>query len=85
MFHAVNKIFSYRSGDPVKPRVLLLSPTGVAAVNINGNVVHSGLHAPCRGKLLPSNVANKAELRNKYLCEYKCLSLLMKCQWLQVN
>ena len=85
MFHAVNKVFSYRSGDPVKPRVLLPSPTGVAAVNINGNVVHSGLHAPCRDTLLPSNVANKAKLRNKYLCGYKCLSLLMKYQWFQVN
>ena len=45
--------------------VSLLSPTGVAAFDINGNTVHSGLHIPSQGKLLPLNDANKAELRNK--------------------
>ena len=60
------KVFLYRNGDPAKPRVLLLAPTGVASTNINGNIVHSGLHIPCRGKLLPLNDVNKAELRNKY-------------------
>ena len=59
-------MFLYGSGDPVKPRVLLLAPTSVAATNINGNAVHSGLHIPCTGKLFPLNDANKAELRNKY-------------------
>ena len=66
MFYAVNKVFLYRSGDPAKPRVLLLAPTGVAAININSNTVHSGFHIPCRGKLLPLNDADKPELRNKY-------------------
>ena len=46
MFHAVNKVFLYRSGDPAKHRVLLLAPTGIGAININGNVVHSSLHIP---------------------------------------
>ena len=45
---------------------LLLALTGVAAININGNAVHSGLHIPCQGKLLPLNDAKIAELRNKY-------------------
>ena len=45
---------------------MLLAPIGVAAININGNSIHSGLHIPCRGKLLPLNYANKAKLRNKY-------------------
>ena len=66
MFRAVNKVFLYQSGDPAKPRVLSLAPTGVAAININSNTVHSGLHIPCRGKLLLMNDTNKAELRNKY-------------------
>ena len=66
IFHAVSKVFLYRSGDPSKPRVLLLAPTGVAAININGNTIHSALHIPCKGKLFPLNDANKAELRNKY-------------------
>ena len=66
VFHAVNKVFLYGSGDPARPRFLLLAPTGVAAININGNTVHSGLHIHCRVKLLPLNDSNKAELRNKY-------------------
>ena len=66
VFHAVNKVFLYRSGDPAKPSVLLLAPTGVAAINIDVNTVRSGLHISSRGKPLPLNDANKAELRNKY-------------------
>ena len=66
VFRAVNKVFLYRSGDPTKPRVLLLAPKGVAVININGNKVHYGLHIPCRHKLLPLNIENKAQLRNKY-------------------
>ena len=62
----MNKVFLYQSGDPGKPRVLLLAPTGVAAINISGNTVHSGLHMPCRVELLLLNDTNKAELRNKY-------------------
>ena len=64
--HAINKVFLYRGGDPGKPRVLLLASTGVAAININSNSIHLGLHILCRGKLLPLNSANEAELRNKY-------------------
>lgn len=66
IYHAVNKVFWYRSGYPVKPRILLLAPTGVATININGYTKYSGLHIPCRVKLLPLNNTNKAELRDKY-------------------
>ena len=66
MFNALKKVFLDLNGDPDKPRVLLLAPTDVASININGNTVHSGLHIPCRGKILPLNDANKTELRNKY-------------------
>ena len=44
----------------------MLAPIGVAAININGDTIHSGLLIPCRGKLLPLNDAGKAELRNRY-------------------
>ena len=65
-YNAINKVFLYRSGNPGKPIALLIAPTGVAAIIINGNTIHSDLHIPCRGKLLPLNDANKAELRSKY-------------------
>ena len=66
VFHAMNKVFLYRSSGPSNPKVSLLTPTGVTANNVNGNAIHSGLHIPCRGKLLPLNDPNKTELRNKY-------------------
>ena len=62
----MNKLLLYRSGDPTKPKVLLVEPTRVASSNINGNAMHSGLHIPWRSKLLQLNNASKAELRNKY-------------------
>ena len=42
IYQAVTKSFMYNGGDPDKPRVLLLAPTGVAAVNIDGTTIHSG-------------------------------------------
>ena len=39
---------------------------GAAAININGNAIHSDLHIPCRGQLLPLSDTNKAEIQNKY-------------------
>ena len=53
-----------------KPKVLLLAPTGVAAVNIDGTTIHSALHIPVGyfGRNLPG-LSNKmkSNLRNKYL------------------
>ena len=46
MYQALTKTLSYRAGEPDKPRVLVLAPTGVAAVNISGNTLHSGLGIP---------------------------------------
>ena len=52
ILHAVTKVSLYRSPYPPKPRGLLLSPTGIATININGNTIYSGLHIPCLGKLI---------------------------------
>ena len=53
VYHSLSKFFLCQSGSPVKPNVLVLAPTGVAAININGTTIHSGLNIPCRGKLMP--------------------------------
>ena len=66
IYHSVNKLFLYQSQRPVKSRVFVLAPTGVAAFNMNGTTIHSGLNIPCRGKLMPLSYKNHAELRNKY-------------------
>ena len=67
IFHALSKVFLRKGSDPNKPRVLLLAPTGVAAVNINGTTIHSGLGI--HGKVYaPLSDRSRASLRNK-LCE----------------
>ena len=48
-----------------KPRVLLLPPTGLAGVNIDGTTIHSGLGINCKGQLYPLNDKWKAFLPNK--------------------
>ena len=66
IYHSVNKLFLYQSENPDKPIVLVLAPAGVAAININGTIIHSGLKIPCQGKLMPLSNQNRTELRNKY-------------------
>ena len=55
----------FHGGDPNKIRVLVLTPTGVAAINIDGTTIHSGLDIPCKGKLFPLNDKNRALLRKQ--------------------
>ena len=42
----VLKTFKHGPSDPDLPCVLLLAPTGVAAINVNGVVIHSALRIP---------------------------------------
>ena len=46
----MTKLFLYHSGNPDKDRGLLLVLTGVAAINIDGTTIYSGLNIPCHGK-----------------------------------
>ena len=51
-----------------KPKVLLLAPTGVAAINIEGTTIHSGLGIPIghHGKNVPRlGDKMRSKLRNK--------------------
>ena len=66
IYHSVSKLFLHQSESPVKSRVLVLVPTGVAAINMNGTTIHSGLNILCQGKLMLSNDKSSAELRSKY-------------------
>ena len=48
IYQAVTETLMYNGDDPDKLRVLLLAPTGVAAVNIDGTTIHSGLGITAR-------------------------------------
>ena len=57
-------------GTADKPKVLVVAPTGVAAINVDGTTIHSGLGIPvnCRTQALPKlSDAKRSELRNLYI------------------
>ena len=62
----------YHCKDPEKPRVLLLGPIGISAVDIGGTTIHSRLGIKPGIRLLDLNDESKAALRNK-LSEVKLL------------
>ena len=41
---AVSKLLQYHGTSHEKPRVLVLAPTGVASINVNGTTIHSALN-----------------------------------------
>ena len=61
----MNKVLGYKCGDPDKPRILLLAPIRVAAININGTTIHSGLGINVGSKLYPLNDQQRAALGKK--------------------
>ena len=65
IYQVVSKELLYHSKEPDKPRVLLLGPIGISAVNIGGTTIHSGLGIKPGGKLLGLSDKIKASLRNK--------------------
>ena len=67
IFNATSKTLLYHCKDPEKPRVLLLDPTGISAVNIGRTTVDSGLGVIPGIRILGLNHKSKAALRNKLL------------------
>ena len=46
IYHTAVNMFKYSTADPSLPSVLLMAPTGVAALNISGTTVNTGLAIP---------------------------------------
>ena len=89
IYNAISKTLLYHCKDPEKPRVLLLGPTGISAVNIGGTTIHSGLAIKPGNRLLGLNDKSKATLRNK-LSEVKFLiidelSMVSSDIWVDIN
>ena len=89
IYQVVSTELLYHSKEPDKPRVLVLGPTGISAVNIGGTTIHSGLGMKPGVKLLGSSDKMKASLRKK-LSEVKMLIIdefsmvLSGFQWFSV-
>ena len=69
---SISKLLSFKSGNPEKPRILILAPTGVAAINIDGTMIHTALGINVGHKLYPFNDRQRGMLRNK-LSEIKLI------------
>ena len=83
------RVLIYIGGNPEKPRILLLDPTGVAATNIDGTTIHSGLITNIVRKLYLSGDRQRAALRNK-LSKVKLIiideiSIISSVLFFQVN
>ena len=65
---ALTKTLFYGNSSVDKTKVLLMAPTGVAAINIDGTTIHTALNIPVGhfGKTLPPlNDKMKSSLRNR--------------------
>ena len=70
LYQSLTKTLSYGSVSVDKPKVLLMAPTGVAAVNIDGTTIHTTLNIPIGSlskNLPPFGDKMKYSLRNKLL------------------
>ena len=68
MYQSLTKIFSYGNVSLDKAKVLLMTPTGVAGINIDGTMIHTAQNIPVGhfGKNLPSlSDKMRSTLRNR--------------------
>ena len=74
IYYTVTKTFRHGPTNPEKPAVLLMAPTGVAAININGTTIHSALAIPKEsGDNLPPMSDHKRTLLRIALSELKLI------------
>ena len=75
VYQAVTKTLSYKNPTLDTPKVLILGPTGVAAINADGTTIHLAIQIPVGnfGNKLPQlSEKMKSSLSNK-LCEVKLI------------
>ena len=65
IYHTAVNTFKYATVNPGLPKVLLMAPTGVAAVNVSGSTINSALAIPREvyGNLTPLSDQKKTLLR----------------------
>ena len=68
LYQSLTKILSYGNVSLDKSKALLMAPTGVAAINIDGATIHTALNIPISQfgkKLSPLSEKMRLSLRNK--------------------
>ena len=65
IFMSISKLLPFKGGDPEKPRILILAPTGVTAINIDGTTINTALGINVGHTLYPLNDRQRGILRNK--------------------
>ena len=74
IYHTVVKTFRYGDMNPENPTVLLLAPTGVAAINIDGTTINTALAIPkITGDTLPTMSDQKRTKMRLSLSQLKLL------------
>ena len=65
IYHTATKNFMHTTMNPELPVVVLMAPTGVAAININGTTIHSALAIPKESSdnLAPMSDQKKTQIR----------------------
>ena len=66
LHNAISKTILHLFKETEKPRVFLLGPMGISAINIGGTTIHSGLGIKPETKLIGLNEKSKAALRRDY-------------------
>ena len=65
MYTLLHKVLICKGGELEKPRVLLLAPTRVAAINLNEITIHSSLGINVGGNLYSLSQKHRAAWRKK--------------------
>ena len=55
IYMSISKVLMYKGGHPEKPSILLLAPTGVAAINTDRTTIYTALGITVGSKLYPLN------------------------------
>ena len=66
IYNCLSKVLAYKSEELEKPRIIKLAPTGIAAINIEGTTIHTGLSIPVR-KFMNMGDKQRTIIRNKLL------------------
>jgi hypothetical protein len=74
IYHTVIITFRHAPMNPELPSVLLMAPTGVAAININGTTVHTALAIPIQcGNTVPAMSDQRRTQMRLSLAELKLI------------